>query len=186
MKHLRLPVILLALVAGAWGITRLFAEPPLPVAPKDETVFGQGYYGFEPLQARDGAVDWDVFAAVKEHSFERSFPDGSYTFIVKPEFTDAVRAMDGKEIRLMGYMFPLEPADQQARFLFGPYPPSCPFHYHVNSNQVIQVVADPPLTFTYDPIALTGTLRLLESEDGLFYTFENAKLVKVYEGEGQQ
>ncbi len=144
---------------------------------------GSGYGDFEAIQAKDGAVSWDVFAAVKE--IERQQPDPTDSkmvmYTLEPQFTPAMRALNGKTVRLMGYMFPLDPAEEQSKFLFGPYPPSCGFHYHVNNNQVVEVVAQSPITFTWKPIAIEGTLNLLEKDEyNVFYRMKNATLKQSY------
>lgn len=188
MKILRFLIVLLAFAGGAWGISALFVENPstqdaasVPANADDPALNGSDYYGIDPIAVQDGALPWTVFAETGEETFERTFPDGSYTFVIKPVFKAAMDRLDGQEVRLMGYMFPLDAAEQQTRFLFGPYPPSCPFHYHVNSDQVIEVLGADSIPFTYDPIALVGRLELLRAEgDGLFYRLKEARKVKDY------
>lgn len=128
-----------------------------------------------------GAVDWKVFGAVKEINVEGKDKNGFDFQYYKPGFTDAVKAMEGKEITIKGFMFPLGETDKQSVFLFGPFPVSCPFHYHVSPSLVIEVHADKnPVKFSYDPVILRGTLKLVQKDEdnSLFYKLVDAKQVR--------
>jgi hypothetical protein len=81
----------------------------------------------------------------------------------------------------MVYMFPLNETEEQKLFLFGPFPLSCPFQYHVGPALVLEVHADKnPVTFDYEAITITGTLELVpdDPEYSVFYRLNNAKQVK--------
>ena len=78
-------------------------------------------------------------------------------------------------------MFPLEATHDQKLFLFGPFPVSCPFHYHVGPSLVLEVNAgESPVAFDYEPIVIAGTLHLVENdpEYSVFYRLKNARQVK--------
>jgi hypothetical protein len=128
-----------------------------------------------------GAVDWKILGATKENNILTKTPDGFDLQYFKPGFTPEVKALDGKEITIKGSMFPLDETDKQKLFLFGPFPVNCPFQYHVGSALVLEVHADAaPVKFSYDPVVLTGTLRLVpeDKENSTFYRLENAKQVR--------
>ncbi len=130
----------------------------------------------------EGALDWKVLGATK--SIEIAGLDtktGLQFQYFKPDFMPDVKALDGKEITIKGFMFPLESADDQKLFLFGPFPVNCPFQYHVGPNLVIEAHADKnPVTFSYDPLVLKGTLELVpeDSENSTFYRLKNVQLIK--------
>lgn len=78
-------------------------------------------------------------------------------------------------------MFPLDETENQKLFLFGPFPLSCPFHYHVTPSLVLEVHADKhSVKFSYDPVVMTGTLELVpdDPEYSTFYRLKDAKQVK--------
>ena len=128
-----------------------------------------------------GAVDWKVFAKTKEIDIEGKTKDGYDFQYYKPGFTPQVKALDGKMVTIKGFMFPLEETQKQKLFLFGPFPVSCPFHYHVTPSMVIEVHADKmPVKFSYDPIVLTGRLQLVQKdmENSTFYRLMDAREVK--------
>ena len=130
-------------------------------------------------QAKEGVLSWEIFLATKEDEKEITFPDGGYSFEATPIFTDEMKALNGTEVMLHGFIFPLEQAEKQASFLIGPFPPSCPFHYHVPPTLIVEVQAKEPVTFSWDEITLKGTLELKEKDpNGVYYFLKNAELVE--------
>ncbi len=128
-----------------------------------------------------GAIDWKIFGQTKEVSIEGKDADGLEFQYYKPEFSDGVKGLNGKQVTVKGFMFPLESTDEQKLFLFGPFPVNCPFQYHVGPSLVLEVHADNnPVAFSYDPLTITGTLKLVPSdpENNVFYRLENAKISK--------
>jgi hypothetical protein len=127
------------------------------------------------VDAPEGVVNWHVLGATKE--IPAKSKDYSY---MKPEFTDALEKLDGKQITIKGFMFPLGENKDQTLFLFGPFPVSCPFHYHVTPSLTVEVHADRnPVGFSYDPIVLSGRLQLVrdDPDNGVFYRLMEARKV---------
>lgn len=126
----------------------------------------------------DGAVAWktlmNVFVRLEE-------TDRGTLFI--PEFNESVSVLDGKEIEIQGFMFPLEPTtdipDAGDHFLLSSIPASCPY-FHVYGGQIIDVIASERVEFDEDdPIRIRGRLALLhENRDGLFYRMTEVRLVQ--------
>lgn len=127
----------------------------------------------------DGGIAWDVLAKTEEIPYEEPGEDGIDMAGVRPGFPDAVKALDGKVVTMQGFMFPLGPDEKQAQFLFGPFPMTCPYHYHVSPAMVIEVAIDPPLPFTYDPVTLTGRLELVPRDDmfNVFYRLKDTRVI---------
>lgn len=126
-----------------------------------------------------GAVDWKLFGQTKEISVESKDKDGFEYQYYKPGFPDELKKLDGKEIIIKGFMFPLDPTEEQNLFLFGPFPLNCPFQYHVGPSLVIEAHALKPVKFSYDPVALKGRLELVRSdpENSSFYRLLDAQIV---------
>ncbi len=99
-----------------------------------------------------------------------------------PEFDQSVAALDGKEIEIEGFMFPLVPTtdipDSGDHFLLSSIPASCPF-FHIYGGQIIDVIAVDEIEFDEDePVRLRGRLELLrDNTDGLFYRMTGVKMV---------
>ena len=99
----------------------------------------------------------------------------------KPDFSKEVKELEGKEVTIKGFMFPLGAADEQKLFLLGPFPVGCPFHYHVAPALIVEVHAEKaPVKFSYDPVLVKGKLALVinDVENNTFYRLTDAELVK--------
>lgn len=128
-----------------------------------------------------GALNWELFGKTEITNVEGKDKDGMDIQYYSPGFSLDLQAYDSKEVTIKGFMFPLDPNENQKIFLFGPFPMNCPFQYHVGPNLVIEVHADKaPVAFSYDPITLTGTLELVpkDLDYGVFYRLKNAHIVK--------
>jgi hypothetical protein len=128
-----------------------------------------------------GAVSWKTFGKTKEIDIRGTTKDGYDLEYYKPGFTPAVKALDGKQVTVKGFMFPLDETDAQKNFLMGPFPVSCPFHYHVTPSLVLEVHADKhPVRFSYDPVTVTGTLQLVQKDEvnSTFYRLLDARIVE--------
>lgn len=128
----------------------------------------------------EGGIDWKVFGETKMHEFEYKEDDDYVYMGIRPEFSESLKKLDRSEILVQGYMFPLGQEEKQKMFLLGPFPASCPFHYHVTANLIIEVHAKSPLAFAYDPVNIKGKLELVPKDDeyNVFYRLKDAELVK--------
>lgn len=131
------------------------------------------------VKTPEGGVSWEILAATKEVPFKGKDADGFDVEGVKPEFGPELLKLDKTSILIQGYMFPLGQEDAQSAFLFGPFPVSCPYHYHVGPSMVIEVHAKEPINFTYEPINVKGNLELIHGGGGfdLFYRLKDAVVV---------
>lgn len=165
MRRLLL-VFLLLLASPALALTVQDAPDSIPKMPPLPKVKGD-------------ALPWDIFLETKEKQKKVTFPGGGYSFEVTPIFTDKMKELNGKEVTLYGFMFPLEQSEKQANFLIGPFPPSCPFHYHIPPSLVVEVRTKKPIAFSWDEITLKGTLELADKDpNGVYYFLKDAEAVK--------
>lgn len=129
-----------------------------------------------------GGLDWKVLGKTKVINVETKDAQGMDLVYQKPEFPEAVKALNKTKIRIKGYMFPLDSDEQQSQFLFGPFPLNCPFQYHVSPALVIEAhtAKDFPIKFSYDPLIIEGTLELVPEDKDLstFYRLRDIKLIK--------
>ena len=127
--------------------------------------------------SRDGAVSWKTLQRV---SVEVKDTKTETLFI--PDFDKSVAALDGKEIEIEGFMFPLVPTtdipDSGDHFLLSSIPASCPF-FHIYGGQIIEGIAVNEFEFDEeDPVRIKGRLELLrQNTDGLFYKMTGVTLV---------
>lgn len=124
----------------------------------------------EPLQVKGDSIKWEIFATTKEKTECIIDEDGFENCLIKPIYSSQIKSLNDQKVALTGFMFPLDQAQKQRNFLIGPYPISCPFHYHVSPAQIVEVKLQKPIEFSYDPVTIKGFLSLkYNKETGIFY-----------------
>jgi len=146
---------------------RVSAQAPDPKAgpPVDDI--------WKPATTPPGGTSWELLEATTETTRR----DDMGFILSKPVFTPKVKSLDGKRIKVAGWMMPLENGSSQKRFVLLGYPPGCPFHFHAAPNQFIEVLADTPFkTDEVNPHIVSGVLELTGyDESGIFYRLKAAK-----------
>lgn len=132
-------------------------------APKGLQVPGGG-----PEAAPAGTIPWELLQQAK--TVQRA----DKRFV--PEFTKEIRSLDKKQVKLYGFMMPLDQARMQKRFLLASFPPHCPFCLPGGPESMVEVIADKPVEFTYEPIIVAGRLAVLD-DDVVYYRLTNANAV---------
>ena len=131
---------------------------------------------YKPLKVTGDAIPWDLFNKTKEIEDCTIDKDGYDYCIIKPLYDSGIKKLNDTTVTVMGFMFPLEQSEKQKKFLLGPYPLGCPFHYHVGPSQVIEISSTEPIDFSFDPITITGKLKVnYNKETGTFYYLERKK-----------
>lgn len=122
---------------------------------------------WKPAATPPGGTSWALLEAAKEVT--RTDENGYV--ISYPLFTREQRALEGKRIKVSGWMDPLQVGSEQKRFVLLGYPPGCPFHFHAAPMQFIEVMASTPFeTDRTNVITVSGVLELTGyDESGVFY-----------------
>ncbi|MEL7319083.1 MAG: DUF3299 domain-containing protein [Pseudomonadota bacterium] len=161
----------IALLAAAFAVAtpteRANAQAPDPKAgPPVEDIW-------KPAATPKGGTSW----ATLEATGEQTRRDEQGYILSKPLFTPTVKKLNGKRIKVAGWMMPLENSTTQTRFVLLGYPPGCPFHFHAAPNQFIEVIADTPFkTDEVNAHTVSGVLELTGyDESGIFYRLKAAK-----------
>ncbi|KEO90955.1 hypothetical protein EH31_07935 [Erythrobacter longus] len=128
---------------------------------------------WKPAATPPGGTSWALLEAAKEVT--RTDENG-FT-ISYPLFTKQQRDLEGKRIKVSGWMDPLQVGSQQKRFVLLGYPPGCPFHFHAAPMQFIEVMASTPFkTDRTNVITVSGVLELTGyDESGVFYRLWDAR-----------
>lgn len=128
---------------------------------------------WKPAATPKGGVSWQLLESTKETT--RKAADGYLRS--KPVFPATVQALNGKRVRVAGFMMPLENASKQKHFVLMAYPPGCPFHTHALPNQFIEVKADQAFAVDIEQaIVVEGVLELTgQDESGIFYRMKAAR-----------
>jgi uncharacterized protein len=133
-------------------------------APKGLQVPGGG------IQATPaGTIPWELLQQAKTvQKADKKFG---------PEFTPEIRSLDKQNVKIYGFMMPLDQSRLQKRFLLASFPPHCAFCMPGGPESMIEVIADKPVEFTYEPIVVAGRMAVLEN-DIVYYRLTGASAVQ--------
>lgn len=100
--------------------------------------------------------------------------------VEKPVFGDDVKALEGKEITLKGYIIPVEGFKSHNSFIFSAFPYNmCFFCGGAGPETVMEVEAAKPVKYTAESIVLKGKLELNSDDiNRLMYKIVDAEMVK--------
>lgn len=133
--------------AALSGQTQPTVSPPLPVVP--------------------GAVPWDLLGQVKQVKVKNK---------VLPEFAPAVTKLDKQEVKVAGFMMPLQSGDKQSHFLLTVTSQTCSFCIPAGPEGIIEVRTRTPVKSTFDPVLIAGRLEVLRDDPmGLYYRINNGE-----------
>jgi hypothetical protein len=91
------------------------------------------------------------------------------------EFADGINQLNGKSIKLRGYITPLQLGRDQKHFILGPTPPSCAFHMPPGAAEMVEVFSSSPVMYSLEPVVISGTLALQGHDpSGIFYRMADA------------
>ncbi len=91
------------------------------------------------------------------------------------EFDDGINQLNGKSIKLRGYITLLQLGRDQKHFILSPTPPSCAFHVPARADEMVEVFSSIPVTYSLEPVVISGTLALLSHDpSGIFYQMADA------------
>ncbi len=130
--------------------------PPPGAAPQD----------FKPLPDRKDVVSWKLLAQVELVKQKDRYV---------PQFAAGVAALNAKEVKLQGFMMPLEMGDKQSHFILSAMPQTCAFCLPGGPEQMVEIKSKVPVKYTFEPILLSGRLAVLKDDpSGVFYRLTDA------------
>ena len=92
-----------------------------------------------------------------------------------PRFSGNVAALHGKEVKLQGFMYPLQTGGKQTHFLLWSMPQSCAFCMPGGPEDTVEVRSKQPVKYTFGPVVLSGRFEVLQEEPtGIFYRLSDA------------
>ena len=116
-------------------------------------------------------VSWDTLAQVSVTRQKDRFV---------AQFSRQILALDKREVKLKGFMMPLERGLAQKHFLLTMEPPDGDFCMPGNAEQFAEVLAKNPVKLNVvDPITLSGTFVLVRDDSGgLLYRLIEAVMIE--------
>jgi hypothetical protein len=148
--------LVLATAAAAYAVTPV-GQAGLPSAAD---------YGTTLLPERAGVVSWRTLAEVT--------PVKQGGRMVN-EFSPAILKLDQRDVKVQGFMIPLDVGDKQKRFLLSAVPPHCAFCMPAGPDAVVEIVARTPVKFGFEPIVVSGKFAVLKDDaNGVLYRLTDA------------
>jgi len=153
MKPLLLAI---ALVLSAGAYAQAPSAPPGAMDPSQ----------VKPLPDRKDVVSWKVLSQVELVKQKDRYV---------PQFAAAVAALDQKEVKVQGFMMPLQMGDKQSHFVLTAMPQSCAFCLPGGPESMVEVKTKAPVKYTFEPMVLSGKLAILKDDPtGVFYRLTDA------------
>jgi hypothetical protein len=92
-----------------------------------------------------------------------------------PQFAKSVASLDQKEVKVQGFMMPLQTGDKQTHFVLSAMPQSCAFCMPGGPEAMVEVKTRTPVKYTFEPVVVTGKLAVLKDDPtGVFYRLTDA------------
>jgi hypothetical protein len=121
---------------------------------------------FKPLPERSDVVSWKTLAQVELVKTKDRYV---------AQFADSVAKLDKKEVKIQGFMMPLEMGAKQQHFVLSAMPQSCAYCLPGGPEQLVEVRSKTPITYGFEPIVLSGKLAVLKDDpSGVFYRLTEA------------
>ncbi|MFK7972039.1 MAG: DUF3299 domain-containing protein [Bacteroidia bacterium] len=119
-------------------------------------------------------IDWKILEST---TYEYTPRPDQFDFEGAPVFPDQVKALDGKKVRIKGYLIPLDVDGWDWALSAFPFS-SCFFCGGAGKESVMSLQVKKPLSLSADEVReFVGILRLQTDPDGLTFVLEQAKLV---------
>jgi hypothetical protein len=126
-------------------------------------------YASQLLPEMKGVVSWKTLSQVE--------PVKQGTKMV-PQFSRDIMGLDKKDVRIQGFIIPLDMGDKQKHFLLSAVPPHCPFCMPAGPDTIVEVLAKKPLAYGFEPIVVAGRFAVLKDDPaGVLYRMTDAELV---------
>ena len=120
----------------------------------------------KPLPERSDVVSWKVFSQVELVKQKDRYV---------PQFSPAVAALDKKEVKVQGFMMPLQMGDKQSHFVLTAMPQTCSFCLPGGPETMVEVKSKVPVKYGFEPVILSGKLAVLKDDPtGVFYRLTDA------------
>ena len=159
-----------AVVGGQMGLDRVTVEFGDARTEVLVNVISLRAAGFAPPPVVEGGLPWEELTKARVRYQE--------TMLVA-EFPESITARAGQDVKLSGFMMPLESGLKQRTFLLTSNPPSCFFHLPGGPAGAVQVFAEEGIEMTWDPVVLEGRFEPQKTSTvGVVYSLHDARLIK--------
>jgi len=124
----------------------------------------------QTLPERKDVVSWKLLAQVELVKVKDRF---------QPQFSSGVAALDAKEVKVQGFMMPMQTGDKQTHFVLTAMPQSCAFCMPGGPESMVEIKTKTPVKYTFEPVVVSGKLAILKDDPtGIFYRIVDATPTK--------
>ena len=121
---------------------------------------------FKPLPDRQDVVSWKLLSQVELVKQKDRYV---------PQFAKDVAALDQKEVKVQGFIMPLQLGDKQSHFVLTAMPQTCAFCLPGGPESMVEVKSKTPVKYSFEPVVMTGKLSVLKDDPtGVFYRLTDA------------
>ena len=137
-----------------------------PASAQHEMPPGADPSQFKPLVERKDVVSWKTLAQVELVKQKDRYV---------PQFSQSVASLDQKEVRIQGFMMPLQVGDKQSHFVLSAMPVTCSFCMPGGPEALVEVKTKRPVKYSFEAITVSGKLSVLKDDPtGVFYRITDA------------
>jgi uncharacterized protein len=120
----------------------------------------------KPLPERKDVLSWKTLAQVELVKVKDRY---------MPQFAQSVAQLDQKQVKMQGFMMPLQTGDKQSHFVLSAMPTTCAFCLPGGPESLVEVKAKTPVKYTFEAVILSGKLIVLKDDPtGVFYRLTDA------------
>jgi hypothetical protein len=120
----------------------------------------------KPLPERQDVVSWKLLGQVELVKVKDRYV---------PQFAAGIAALDKKEVKVQGFMMPLEMGDKQTHFILSAMPQSCAFCLPGGPEGLVEIKSKTPIKYTFEAVVLSGRLAVMKDDPtGVFYRLTDA------------
>jgi uncharacterized protein len=120
----------------------------------------------KPLVERKDVVSWKLLSQVELVKQKDRYV---------AQFSGGVTALDQKQVKVQGFMLPLQPGEKQSHFVLSAMPQTCSFCMPGGPEQLVEVKTKQPVKYTFEPVVVTGKMSVLKDDPtGVFYRITDA------------
>ena len=120
----------------------------------------------QPLPERKDVLSWKLLSQVELVKQKDRYV---------PQFSKDVSALDQKEVKVQGFMMPLQMGDKQTHFVLAAMPQTCAFCMPGGPESMVEVKSKAAVKYTFEPLVVSGKLSVLKDDPtGVFYRLTDA------------
>jgi hypothetical protein len=148
----------------------LLATLAFPALAQHQMPQGADPNTFKPLAERKDVLSWKTLAQVELVKMKDRYV---------PQFASSVTSLDQKQVKVQGFMLPLQMGDKQSHFVLAAMPQTCSFCMPGGPESMVEVKTKSPVKYTFDAVVLSGKLTVLKDDPtGIFYRLTDAEPAK--------